>query len=325
MKKKYDVVNTTSSLIIDYKVSNESIEDLKKECDLSNFDLDDKKSFDKADTARKKVKALRGEVEKQRKNYKTPILELGRMVDSTAKEITIIYEDIERPLSDAIKAKVVEIEEKEKIEAEKEEKRVTDLKERLAVFTYVPLAYYSTLTDAKNRLLTIKSLSTDMQEFSEDAKIEKDKAVSFLSSLVAQKEKEIKEREIFEAERIKISKEKESLRIEKQKIEAEKRAVALEKEKIENEKLAKIEADRLEKEKIENEKLAKIEADRLEKADKKRAVALKDFESEIENDLKKIEKIIIGLNDFEKANDYDFKSELSEAITKIITNSAGGK
>jgi len=66
--------------------------------------VDDKKGYLAVRTARLELVALRAGVEKDRKEQKADAIEFGRKLDTRAKEITVLIEEIEKPLHDMEKA-----------------------------------------------------------------------------------------------------------------------------------------------------------------------------------------------------------------------------
>lgn len=84
-----------------YPTSDEAIEAIRLEClSLAVADENDKAGAKACDDARKKVKALRCEIEKRRKELKADALEYGRLVDAEAGRLTAMLTPIERRLEE---------------------------------------------------------------------------------------------------------------------------------------------------------------------------------------------------------------------------------
>lgn len=96
------------------------------------FDVKTTKGMDEAKAARAAIREPRYEIERVRKAAKAPILELGKKLDSRAKEITSEILAIEEPIDEQIKNEEARKEAEKQAKIAAEQKRVADLQERVA-------------------------------------------------------------------------------------------------------------------------------------------------------------------------------------------------
>lgn len=185
------------------------------------------------------TRTLRVNVEKTRKELKASALEYGRRVDSEAKRITALLEEIETPLKDA---KQAVDDEKARIKAEQEAKERAELEAKEAAERAEREAKEKAIRDAEEARLEAERKSIE----AERAKLETERTA---------------ERERVEAEQRKIA---EQQAVERAKLDAERRAIEA-KQEAERERLAaeqrKLDEQREEANRIERERLAAIKAE----------------------------------------------------------------
>lgn len=120
---------TTDLAAIDYNVTDAAIAELKQKHVASTVTNNRELAVVQASIT--ELTKIRTSVEKKRKELKADALEWGRKVDTEAKRITALIEEIEQPLIDVKKSYN---DEQERIKAEaarKEKERVEVIKERI--------------------------------------------------------------------------------------------------------------------------------------------------------------------------------------------------
>lgn len=112
------IVSLTSEMVT-YDCDLAKIDDIRKQCAaLVIAGPDDKKGYNIVNDARKSVKALRCKIQNRQKDLKKPHLELGRLIDSRAKELIAPLEEIEEEQEKKLAAIDAE---RKRIEAERAE------------------------------------------------------------------------------------------------------------------------------------------------------------------------------------------------------------
>lgn len=218
-------------------------------------------------------------VEKRRKELKAEYLEAGRRIDSFAKYITEIIENIEKPIRDA-KAIVDDAKERErraKEEAarakrdEEERQRLAIEQARLKAEREAEEARLKAIRDAENERLRAEKERLD----AERAKLLAEQKSAEDASRI--------EREKMEAERAELERQRKAIADEQRKIATAQEAERKRIEQVELDRLAKIKAeqderDRLERQRAESERAAIAKADE----DKKEAELLHAMRFDVE-------------------------------------------
>lgn len=204
---------------------------------------------EKCRTERMKLAKMRNTVERERKAQKADVLERGRLIDSTAKELIAPIEDGEKYLESQ---EAIVLNEQKRLAALAEEKRQAGIRERLRMLSEAGGAYswdqVEKMTDSQFGA-TLQTERNAKNERDEQAKAE------------AEERARVAEANRIEADRLAT----ERATLERQRREQE--AAAAEARRIENEKLA---AERAEIERVKAEQAAaqaKIDADRKRLAD----------------------------------------------------------
>lgn len=108
------VDRVTAGIVARYNIADASIAELRKKAEgLKIAGTSDKKGYELVRSTRLEIVAIRGGIEKTRKQLKADSLEYGRKVDGEAKRITSELEDIEAPL-DAEESRIDQLVEEEK-------------------------------------------------------------------------------------------------------------------------------------------------------------------------------------------------------------------
>lgn len=243
--------------------------------------VDDREGFNKVSTARKEVKAVRVQVEKERKALVDDAVKWQRQVNEVAKGITAQLEEIETPLEEMEKAHLAE---KERIKQEAERLRKEKIQNRCQVIssvsgtTFNGVAY--TLGKFKIEFSAIETLSDDDFQ-SKVEELEVEYQIILEERLAA--ERAAKE----EADRLEaIRKEQEAaaaeLKRQQEELEAEKLRIAEEQRRKELEMNAEREAaqadirrqrEEIEAKEREQKRQEELEAARKEAAEKARIEA----------------------------------------------------
>lgn len=275
---------TSHAPVVKYNITDAAIAELKaKYGSLEIKGIQDKVGYQAVRTARLEVRTLRASVEKTRKDLKFDALEYGRMVDSEAKRITALLEEIEIPLNDMEEAidaaKEAEAAAIQKVKDDKNRARVESLE---AVGVNVNFDLH-----AKIIIMNDEEFEGHLEDATEAYRLKCEKEEEDAAELARLKAEE-EERNALKAEADRKAKEAEDARLEEQRKEQAERQAALDAQAAEQAKKAaelKAEADRLAKEKAdaqaEQERKAKEDADRAERdrvAAEKAAALLPDKE-----------------------------------------------
>jgi septal ring factor EnvC (AmiA/AmiB activator) len=239
--------------VIQYPVADNVIAELsQKYMPLRINGVDDKAGFQAADTARKKVKKLRGDVEKTRKELKADALEYGRKVDKEAKRLKDLLEPIEKHLTqqvDAIK------DEKIRLEREWLDQRIEAL--QAVTETLPPESLLKKLSDDEfETLLKNETAAHEARVREEEERRAREAAER--AELERLREEERK-RQAEEAERLRAEREE----IERQKAELAEQQRIIDEEKAERERREREEREAAERKRLEEE-AAQRERERIE-------------------------------------------------------------
>lgn len=203
------VIETTAAPLVKYNITDARIAELRSE--FTGLTADTPKGYEAVRVAIATVRDIRVGVEKRRKELKEDSLAWGRKVDSEAKRLTALLEEIENPLKEA-KALVDEAKERAKREAEEKARKAEE--ERLAA------------------LKAAEEARLKAEREAEEARI------------AAERERLAAERAEFEAQQAALAEERKALDAEKERLAAAERAKIEQarKEQEEAERLARIEA-----------------------------------------------------------------------------------
>lgn len=116
----------SNELAIDYGITREQIEATKEK--YAAIECSDSEGYEACRVAIGECRSMRSAVEKRRVQLKADALEWGRKVDTTAKTLTTLIEEIEEPLK--VKKAVVD-DEKARIKREKEEAEQRRIQEEI--------------------------------------------------------------------------------------------------------------------------------------------------------------------------------------------------
>ena len=241
---------------VDYNVTEEAIEALRVKY-ANPKRPESKEELAVLGKGINEVRKLRTTVEKRRKELKAEALAYGRMVDSTAKNITSKLLEIEEPMK-AIKKEIEEEEER------REAERVRDIKEKMETMRGLPLKAscmeVEGISSMIENLLSWEITCWEFGEFKLDAQKIKETAIAALNEILTRKKEDEENRKRAEQarleaeERMKAAREKEQALEEERKRLAQEAKAANEKAEAERKKLAaevaalrRAEADRKEK------------------------------------------------------------------------------
>ena len=151
----------------------------------------DKKGYLALTQAIAEVRTARTDVEKRRKELKQDVLDYGRLVDSTAKQITERLEAIEGPL----KANKEQIDaENERIRKEKEETerlRIAGIQSLIAAIATAPTAFSTATADrlreAIERANAMEITGAEYAEFLPQAEAAKAEAIATLGRMLTER------------------------------------------------------------------------------------------------------------------------------------------
>ena len=274
------------NMIAEFDVTEAVIAEIEQ---YKNLEITDTKSEKNVKKCRQVVRGLRTDIEKRRKELKTPVLERGKLIDWTAKDLTTRIQPTEENLSGKIK--VVEVE-KEKVRAEKADierqrtEKIVAMLDNLTAMANTGIQYSQNavaIQTALNDLETFEITEGIYQEHTEEAfKIRADGIKNTQLALEArlkfdgeqaaleaererlevEAEKQRAEREVAEAEtKARRESEEAKQKAERNKLEAEKEAFRQKKEAEEKHEKAKAEAE-AEAKAAEEKLLAQIEQDK---------------------------------------------------------------
>lgn len=271
----------TSIAVIDYNVTDTAIAELRTR--FTGLTVASNKEREIVQKSITEVVKLRTSIEKRRKELKADALEYGRKVDTEAKRVTALLEEIEAPLlqvRDAYDA------EQEKIKAEKvriEKERVDNILANIDAIKILPLQMVGKTLFEINTFIGDKEeeFSADnfnYQEFLGEAVAAKADALAKLEEIANEREKFEVQKAAEEKKRIEAEEENKRLVAERAKLEEEQKAFAAkqaEAARVENERLTaerkareeeehKKRQEELTRQAEENKRLAEIEEKRLE-------------------------------------------------------------
>lgn len=243
--------------------------------------VDDREGFNKVSTARKAVKAVRVQVEKERKSLVEDALKWQRQVNEAAKGITAQLEEIENPLQ-AMEDEYLA--EKERIKQEAERLRREKIQNRVQVIMSVPGVIYNGVTYSLGKFRIDHSeieKITDSDFQSEVESLEAEYQIILEEKLAAEQAAK-DEADRLEAQRKEQEAAAAELKRQQEELEAEKRRIAEEQAEKEAEMKRQQEAaeaelrrqrEELEAKEREQKHQAELEAARKEAAEKARIEA----------------------------------------------------
>jgi colicin import membrane protein len=138
------------------------------------FDVSTTAGLEEAKTARAIIREPRYAVERLRANAKAPILELGRSLDTRAKEITSEILRIETPIDSQIKAEESRKEAEKQAKIDAEIKRVADIQARIEAIRQWPAQVSgkpSSLVEQQLRMAEDYAIHDSFAEFAENATV----------------------------------------------------------------------------------------------------------------------------------------------------------
>lgn len=258
--------------LIRYDVSKDDIRAKGKEYSALTFDTP--ANYEQGRKAIAILRETRVAIEARRKELKQESLEYGRRVDSVAKELTSLIEEIEEPLKS--KKKIVD-DEKARIKAEKEAEERRQVEEQLRVEREAEEARLKAEREAEEARLKAEREAEEARlraiREAEEARLAEERAR--LEAERAELQRQRDEAELAaraERERIEAAEnaERERMARERAELEAERRALSEARERAEREefeRLARIRAEEEAKERAERERVAAEEA-RLAEAER---------------------------------------------------------
>jgi hypothetical protein len=146
--------------VIEYNITDTKLAELKAKNTRLLMEWD-QKDFEPIKTAKREVLKLRTGIEPLRKQYNEEALAHQRRVNAEAKRITAVLEEIEKPLDSILEAEKTRIEAERQAKIEAEQKRVANIKARIAFFQTIPLQYVN--KSAELILSGITALEQDIQ------------------------------------------------------------------------------------------------------------------------------------------------------------------
>ena len=166
-------IDPTKYVALVFEPFREKLTRYKAEADAVTFDVATSAGMKLAIEWRARFRdEIRIESEKARKERKAPILEIGRLLDSRAKEIAAEVAPYEARFDDAIKAHEQKIAREKAAQAEAERARVLAIQTKLAKLQSLPEAYTSALAPVKLAEIITQlesGLTFDYQEFADKA------------------------------------------------------------------------------------------------------------------------------------------------------------
>jgi len=202
-----------------YQSFGERLAAAKLSASATDYDVKTTAGMKVAIDRRATLRAIRVEVEKARKERKAPILEIGKLLDTRAKELTAEIEPLEDAHDALIKAEEArkEAEKQARIEAEKQ--RVAAIHERIADLRAqaAACAGHSSADIAENlALVEAAEITVDIYaELAGQAQLAKDETIAKLRELhaatVAREEQAAREKAEREAEAARLKAERDEL------------------------------------------------------------------------------------------------------------------
>lgn len=293
--KKTEIVDplqdTIKKEIARFWIADQAIKEYQEQYwSLEITDLDDKEQFDKVHEARMKMRDIRIDIEKKRKEATEWYRKIKESIDDEAKRITKPIADLE----ESLKAQEERVEaHKAQLKAEKERKAKEKLQDRLNKLAAVG----GTIDVALLERLTDDEFAQDLAKFTklfEDKKAEEAAAAQKL-------EEERKEREAAAA---KIKKEQDELEEKQKAFQKEQEDARIAKEKAEQEirdREAAVEAEKKRLEEAERKRLQDIEDEKIRKA-----------QEEADRKQKEAQAIIDAENARKKAEEERIQAEKAE-------------
>ena len=289
-----DITETPKYPAIVYSPTEAVIADLK-ERSLPLATMDGPEGYEQRRLVIAQTRTMRGQVEKTRVGLKESALKYGRLVDSEAKRITGLIEEIEKPLKDinmgidlekmrAAEAKVTAerraAEAKVKAEQEAEEARLKAIRDAEAEANRIERERLKALQAEQDRIQAkyeadrkAEQKRIDDENLAERRRIAEENRAQIAAQKAAEEKLRAErqaEAERFRAEQAQLAEERRAIAEERRKVEAvqreRERIAAAEKAKAERE-----EYERLTRERLAKEAAEKAERDRLQaEADAKR-------------------------------------------------------
>lgn len=174
-------IDPTKYVALVFEPFREKLTRYKSEADAVTFDVATSAGMKLAIEWRARFRdEIRIESEKARKERKAPILEIGRLLDSRAKEIAAEVAPYEARFDDAIKAHEQKIAREKAAQAEAERARVLAIQTKLAKLQSLPELYTSAIASGKLAEIITQlegGLTFDYQEFSEEAEMRRQAAL----------------------------------------------------------------------------------------------------------------------------------------------------
>jgi DNA repair exonuclease SbcCD ATPase subunit len=252
--------------------------DLRQKYQGIVYEVDHRNGMDAAKEARAALREPRYKIERLRKEFKAPLIKLGKDIDKRAKEITEQILEIEEPIVQQIELQEAREEAERARKAQEEQERVERLQSRVqeirALVDGAQLKCSSQLNEAIAAAETMQ-IDDSFQEF-------RDQASAALATSLMTLRKAHTDRIAYEAEQVRIAEERaelDRLREEQKKREleeaerraAEEKAAAAKREAEIADLQARLKAEREENERIARERQAELdrqaEAQRKERED----------------------------------------------------------
>jgi colicin import membrane protein len=255
-----------------YKPFRDRFDAMKAVASVSDYDEKTTAGMKAAVEKRGSMRTVRVDIEKTRKEFKAPLLDAGKLLDTRAKEITAEIEVIEAIHDGRIKAEEARKEAEKKARADAEKKRLDGIHDKIADLRAQAVAMLgkpATDIAAQREIVAAVEVSIDSYgELTGLAQLAKDDALAQLDQLherqTAQEEQERK----LEAERIEFQRqqdeaaERERLAAaERAETEARAKAVREAEEARLKAERAQADADRLARQQAEDTERARIQAD----------------------------------------------------------------
>ncbi len=220
-----------------FEITEEAIS-LKRE-HYAALSADSAKGYEQVRLAIADCRNMRVAIEAKRKELKADALEYGRMVDSAAKTLTGLIEELEEPLK--LKKAAVD-DEKARIKREKEEAERARIEAELQAKREAEEAERRAVREAEERALAAERARIEAEQRAlaeEKAKLDAERKRLEAEELARREAEEARIREAREREdaarRERERAEQERLRIEREKLEAERREVEESRRKAERE------------------------------------------------------------------------------------------
>jgi hypothetical protein len=256
--------NTESKQVVNYPVTLQKIAELEKEYKEIPTDLTVKANYEIVKKRAAHLRTLRGEVEKRRKELKADALAYGKLVDSTAKEITERLLVIEEPIATAKKDFDTAAELAKREAALKEERRVDGIAGKIASIR-ATVEYYISKTSTEIQEAMVK-LADEIpaawaDEFKEKAEATIIEVSGKLKELYAMKLQQEQAAILAAEAEAKRKQEEEEARIERERLAEEARLKLVEEQAKLAEERRQMEAERDRMSKEAEEKAAQARAE----------------------------------------------------------------